>query len=91
MTTITSPPTTCAWIGNGEGCKHAAVPGRSYCSEHIWFVYKEGSAQGKRKKDAKIAAAVWDLESEFNSAVEELEAEGFDVFGDSERSEAVPD
>jgi hypothetical protein len=55
----------------------------------LFLVYKEGSAQGKRKKDAKIAAAVWDLESEFNSAVEELEAEGFDVFGDSERDKAL--
>ena len=91
MTTITSPPTTCAWIGTGERCTNAVVPGRSYCKDHLFLVYKEGSAQGKRKKDAKIAAAVWDLESEFNSAVEELEAEGFDVFGDSERSEAVPD
>lgn len=67
----------CQWIGNGEGCSHTAVNGRSYCEEHLWKVYQKGSNLGKRKKDTRVANTVWDLESEFNRAVEELESEGF--------------
>ena len=67
---------TCTYIGDGAGCTHAVVLGRSYCADHLWLVYKEGTAQ-HRKKDKRTAAAVWDLESEFNAAVEELAAEGY--------------
>lgn len=67
---------TCKWIGNGEGCNHTVVPGRSYCEEHLWVVYQKGSNLGRRKKDVRRANAVWDIESEFNAALEELEAEG---------------
>jgi hypothetical protein len=66
----------CQWIGNGEGCTHSVVPGRSYCELHLWQVYQKGTNLGKRKKDARIAAQVWDIESEINSIVEELESEG---------------
>jgi hypothetical protein len=52
------------------------VPGRSYCELHLWQVYQKGTNLGKRKKDARIAAQVWDIESEINSIVEELESEG---------------
>jgi hypothetical protein len=67
---------TCTYIGDGSGCTQAVVEGRSYCADHLWLVYKEGTAQ-VRKKDKRTAAAVWDLESEFNAAVEELAAEGY--------------
>ena len=80
---------TCTWIGHGEGCTHSVVPGRNYCTEHLWIVYKEGTAVRKRKKDVRIASAVWDLQSAMNEAVAELEDEGFDVWGDSERSEVL--
>jgi hypothetical protein len=43
----------------------------------LFLVYKEGTAKPKRKKDLRVAAAVWDLESEFNAAVEELMNEGY--------------
>jgi hypothetical protein len=66
----------CTYIGDGAGCTHTAVEGRSYCADHLWLVYKQGTAQ-VRKKDKRTAAAVWDLESEFNAAVEELAAEGY--------------
>lgn len=66
----------CQWIGDGEGCTHDAVAGRSYCAEHLQRVYQAGSAV-RRKKDARRAAAVWDLESEFNQAVQELVEEGY--------------
>ncbi len=69
--------TKCQWIGEGEGCTHTAVAGRSYCEQHLWLVYQQGSAV-RRKKDARRAAAVWDLESEFNQAVQELIDEGYD-------------
>ena len=82
--------TACAWIGNGRAtlkpvCCNSVVPNRSYCKEHIGLVYKEGSSRARRVKDERVAAAVWDLLSEFNAAIEELEAEGFDVHGDSEK------
>jgi hypothetical protein len=42
------------------------------------LVYQAGTARARRKKDEKTAALVWDLESEFNAAVEELVNEGYD-------------
>jgi hypothetical protein len=77
---------TCTYIGDGSGCTGAVVLGRSYCAEHLWLVYKQGTAQ-VRKKDKRTAAAVWDLESEFNQAVQELVEEGYDF--DEPRWEAV--
>jgi hypothetical protein len=35
-------------------------------------MYQKGSALRKRKKDIRRAEALWDLENEFNAAVEEL-------------------
>jgi hypothetical protein len=70
---------TCVWIGDGEGCTKEAVKGRQYCEEHLWLVYQKGSANGKRKKDIQRANNIWDIESAFNEAVEELIAEGFDL------------
>jgi hypothetical protein len=57
-------------------CNCAAIPGRSYCEEHIWQVYQKGSAASKRKKDIRRAEAYWNLESEFHDAVAELVEEG---------------
>jgi hypothetical protein len=45
----------------------------------LWKVYQKGTARARRKKDERVAAAVWDLESAFNEAVEELINEGFDL------------
>jgi F0F1-type ATP synthase membrane subunit b/b' len=42
------------------------------------LIYQHGTARARRNKDKKTAQAVWDLESEFNQAVEELVAEGYD-------------
>ena len=77
---------TCTYIGATDDSTYArlqptccapTVAGRSYCAEHLFLVYKEGTAKPKRKKDLRVAAAVWDLESEFNAAVEELMNEGY--------------
>jgi hypothetical protein len=63
-------------------CGCATVLGKSYCAEHVELVYKAGTARARRVKDVKVAAAVWDLESEFNAAIEELILEGYD-FGEA--------
>ncbi len=67
----------CTWIGQGEHCTHTAMEGRSYCVHHYGLVYQEGTAV-RRKKDTRRAQAVWDIQSTFNEAVEELENEGYD-------------
>lgn len=74
--------TECQWIGEQKTapfthCGAEVVEGRSYCEHHLWQVYQQGSAV-RRRKDARRAAAVWDLQSAFNEAVQELEEEGFD-------------
>jgi hypothetical protein len=43
-------------------------------------MYVKGSALRKRKKDTRRADAIRQLISDFNAAVEELEAEGFDPY-----------
>lgn len=71
--------TTCQYIGSGKHvCSKPTVKGRSYCEEHLFQVYQKGTARARRKKDERVAAAVWDIQDEFNKAVEELVAEGFD-------------
>jgi len=80
----------CQYIG-GEGhkptCTATALAGHSYCAEHLAVVYQKGTARARRRKDLRTAAAVWDLESEFNAAVEELVMEGYDF--DEPRWEAT--
>ncbi len=76
MTTVTA--TKCQWIGEGELCSHTALEGQSYCAEHYARVYQKGTARARRKKDIRVANTVWDLESEFNAAVQELIEEGYD-------------
>ena len=73
----------CLWIGSDQKnapfkfCGHETVPGKNYCEEHLWQVYQKGTAI-RRKKDTRRAQAVWDLQSAFNEAVQELEEEGWD-------------
>jgi hypothetical protein len=43
------------------------------------MIYQKGTARARRRKDERTAAQVWDVESCFNEAVEELIAEGFDL------------
>jgi len=40
-------------------------------------VYQKGSNLRKRHKDIRVANSVWDIESEFNTAVQELVEEGW--------------
>jgi hypothetical protein len=72
--------TTCQWIGDTQkletSCCKKPVEGKSYCEDHVWLVYKQGSNLRKRKKDQRRAAEIWDIESAFNDAVAELVSEG---------------
>ena len=54
------------------------VEGTLYCAEHYERMYVKGSALRKRTRDQRKANALRQLMSDFNAAVEELEAEGFD-------------
>ena len=75
--------TTCTYIGTGTGCTAAALAGKSYCAEHYALVYKVGSGR-QRKKDTAQAQRVRYIQQLFYEAMEQLEAEGFDVYGESE-------
>ena len=82
--------TTCAYIGSTDysvlqpTCCSPAVAGRAYCTEHLYVVYKQGTARPKRKKEHSTVDKVRLVESLMNEAIAELEAEGFDVYGERE-------
>jgi hypothetical protein len=53
----------CTWIGPEQDPRKGPVeycgkvplwPGRSYCEEHIWQVYRKGTAQGVSRKNKAI-------------------------------------
>jgi len=78
---MTNINTGCQYIGEQAStpythCGCATVAGKSYCAEHVWLVYKEGS-NVPRRKDTKRYQMLTQLISEFNQAAEELEAEGW--------------
>ena len=72
----------CTYIGTGQPCTHLAVAGRHYCEQHYAVVSKVGSGR-QRKKDTRQAARVRLVEQLMSEAVEELLAEGYDVYGDT--------
>jgi hypothetical protein len=49
------------------------------------MVYKVGTARARRKKEERTVDKVRLVESLMNEAIAELDAEGFDCYGDSER------
>lgn len=87
MTNTADTQHACQYIG-GTGhaptCTHQSLVGRSYCAEHLALVYKAGTARATRKKELRTVDKVRLVESLFNEAIEQLEAEGFDCYGDSE-------
>lgn len=84
--------TACTYLGDStQPCGHATLPGKHYCAEHYARVYQVGTARAKRKKDIRVANSVWDIESEFNAAVEELEQEGYDIAAERWDAEPVED
>ena len=75
----------CQWLGTEQQgpsykpvCCNASLAGRSYCADHLYKVYAEGTNLRRRHKDIRTANSVWDIEQAFQEAVEELEAEGYD-------------
>ena len=71
----------CTYLG---GAAHACgsqdlVAGYLYCEQHYTAMYQKGTALRKRHKDQRKANLISDIISDFNAAVEELEAEGFDL------------
>jgi len=72
---------TCAYLGDSLKplCCAPRVLGRSYCEDHLWLVYQQGSNLRTRHKDVRVANTVWDIQQSFQEAVEELEAEGYDM------------
>jgi len=80
MTTIHN---RCTYIGTGTACTCTALEGKSYCADHYAVVYKVGSGR-KRKKDTAQAARVRLVQQLFYEAMDQLEAEGFDLYGESE-------
>ncbi len=67
---------SCTWVGEGEGCTHTVVLGRSYCEHHLWRVYQQGTAV-RRKKDLRTVDSVRMWTQLMDEAVSELEDEGF--------------
>ena len=75
---------TCTYIGLGAGCTAPSLLGRNYCEEHLYVVYKQGTARAKRKKELTIVDKVRIVEELMHEAIAELEAEGFDCYGERE-------
>ena len=75
---------TCTYIGDGAGCTAPSLLGRNYCAEHLYVVYKQGTARAKRKKELTIVDKVRIVEELMHEAIAELEAEGFDCYGERE-------
>ena len=75
---------TCQWIGSEQtqtpytqACANTTVNKHvSYCTEHLPLVYRAGSAV-RRRRDTRRAEQLQQLINDFNSALEELEAEGW--------------
>ncbi len=78
--TVDTANTGCWYKGTAEHeCGKATVEGRNWCADHIWLIYREGTAQRRRKKDLRVADSVRMWENLLNEAVEELIDEGFDL------------
>ena len=83
--TNTAQITACTYLGNSHTpCALPTLEGKSYCQEHYAMVYKAGTARARRRKEERTVNKVRLIESLFNEAIEQLEAEGFDCYGDSE-------
>ena len=82
---------TCTYIGahgHASSCTAPVLEGTSYCAEHYALVYKVGSGR-VRKKDTRQADKVRLVIQMFQEACDQLEAEGFDVYGDSELAPVI--
>ena len=56
----------CQWIGPEQDpargsihvCGKETVLGRSYCADHVWQVYKQGTSKGNARKLKELAREV---------------------------------
>jgi len=78
---MTNTYNLCTYIGTGTPCSCRALEGKNYCADHYALVYKVGSGK-QRKKDTLQAAKVRLVQQLFYEAMEQLEAEGFDLYGE---------
>lgn len=67
---------TCTWIGQDEHCTNPTVPDRSYCEDHVWLVYQQGTRLARRTRDQERVARHRLLSQLLDEAVQELELEG---------------
>lgn len=76
--------TQCQYIGSDKtrvgSCKDTVLHNHSsYCLHHYTQVYQGGTARRVRHKDIRTANSVWDLQSELDQAIKQLDEEGFDI------------
>ena len=69
-------------------CTEHSAAESSYCLQHYAQVYKVGSGK-QRKKDTRTAEKVRLVQQLMQEAIDQLEMEGFDVYGDSEREKVL--
>jgi hypothetical protein len=71
----------CSWIGSehtSPSCSLQALEGKSYCEQHQWQVYQQGTAV-KRRKDRVRYSNVRQIEELMEEAINELIEEGYDL------------
>ena len=73
--------TTCTYIGTGTACTAHTLEGKAYCADHYAVVYKVGSGV-QRRKDTAQAQRVRYVQQLMQEAIDQLEAEGFDLYGE---------
>ncbi len=70
----------CQWVGAEQDPQRGPLqfcgrtplwPGRSYCEDHVWQVYKKGSAVGQSRKNRAIEKELAELRR-----LEEIHDEG---------------
>lgn len=90
---MTTSSTLCTYIGTDGShqgtCTHNALAGKNYCADHYAMVYQKGSGK-RRKKDTRQAQRVQLILNLMHEACDELEAEGFDVYNDTELIQTQP-
>ena len=83
--TSTQDADGCTYMGTAlKPCCAPTVLGKSYCAEHIFLVYQKGTARARRHKEVRTVDKVRIVEQLMNEAIAELEAEGFDCYGQRE-------
>ncbi len=73
------PVRECQWIGPEQDPLKGPIhycgatnlwPGRSYCEEHVWQVYRKGTSMGTKRKNKAIEKELADVKR-----LEEIENE----------------